>query len=84
MRRAVVIYYYFLVQKIEVEKLTLLSTHVSLKCKEVSLAELPNRQSTELTIKNDAYQHVNLKYQTFILLGFKKIYKRRQLFFLVR
>ena len=38
MRRAVIIYYYFLVQKIEVEKLTLLSTHVSLKCNEVSLA----------------------------------------------
>ena len=38
MRRAVVINYYFLVHKIEVEKLPLLSTHVSLKCNEVSLA----------------------------------------------
>ena len=36
MHHAVIINYYFLVHMIEVEKLTLLSTHVSLKCNEVS------------------------------------------------
>ena len=50
MCHVVIINYYF-VHRIEVEKLTLFSTHVSLKCNEVSLAKLPNEKSTELTIK---------------------------------
>ena len=38
MYRAVIINYYFLIDKIEVEKLTFFPTHVSLKCNEVILA----------------------------------------------
>ena len=64
----------------EIENLILLSTHIFL-----SLTKYPwlNPESKEHKINNeiDAYHHVNLKHQTFIHHGFKKIYKLRQLLF---
>ena len=70
---------YFLVHRIEVENLILLSIHI------LSLTKYPwhNPESKEHRINNkiDAYHHVNLKYRTFIHHGFKEIYKLCQLLF---
>ena len=58
---------YFLVHKMEVENLILLSIQVLIRSNEVSLALPQNQKSTQLTTK----------YQTFIHGCFKKIYKTK-------